>query len=71
MEHISPQTMVMALLISQDVHSDIILWYVEKIVPILQEFSLFLSSISSNYFDGDINSVHALERGIKYCKIHL
>ena len=37
----------------------------------MQEFSLFLSEISSNYFNGDRNLVLEIEGGIKYSKINL
>ena len=45
---------------SQDIHFALILWYLAKTIPTFYELSLFSSRISSKYFDGDINLVHAL-----------
>ena len=42
-----------------------------KKITTFKELSLYLSRISSKYFDGDINLVHATLGGIGYCRIHI
>ena len=39
---------------SRDIHFYLILWYVAKEIPTLEELSLSLSRSSFNYFDSDI-----------------
>ena len=55
-----PTTGLIGRFPAQDTHFALILWYLAKTIPNFYELSLFSSRISSKYFDGDINLVHAL-----------
>ena len=48
-----------------------IIWYISRTIPNLQELSLYLSRISSNYFGDDIYLVHVPLGGFKYFNIHI
>ena len=56
---------------AQDSPFTLLLWYTSKTIPNFQELSLYLSKISSNYFDDDIYLVHGPLGGIKYCNMHI
>ena len=56
---------------SHDVSFTLILWYISKKFPPLQEFNLYPSKSSSNYFHDGIYLVHVILGGIEYCKIHM
>ena len=47
----------------------LVIWYLEKTIPTLQELSIYSSKSSSKYFSGDKSLVGATKGGLEYCTI--
>ena len=57
------------VVVAQDVKFALVLWYLEKIIPTLQELSIYSSKSALKYFSGDKSLVGATKGGLEYCAI--